>query len=110
MMSYDVSIGGECFNYTSNVAPLFYDHMPDGIKSLDGMTGREASLRIASAFEGMDRTRHELWENGAIGEPKFCAKYDEKNGWGSLVGGLMFLALIQGACIRHPRSEVRVSW
>lgn len=109
-MSYDVCIGGEDFNYTSNVAQLFYDHMPDGIKSLDGMTGREASLRIASAFDRMDRTRHDLWENDAVGEPQFCARYDAKNGWGSTVGGMIFLAKIQGACIRHPRSKVRVSW
>jgi hypothetical protein len=116
-VSYDVSIADESFNYTSNVAAFFYDHLlvdgdagiSDGLPSLDGLTGKEAAHRLASAFEDIERTRLKLWNGGDVGEPALCAKYDASNGWGSTVGAILFLARIQSACIRHPRSLLRVS-
>lgn len=112
-MSYDVSIGGESFNYTYNVSKLFYDHIPadrdrGGISELAGLTGKQAAVVIADAFAAMDRTYIEHWSAHAVGEPKFCALYDSPNGWGSAVGGMLFLANMMGACIRHPRSKVSV--
>ena len=115
-MSYDISVGGEDFNYTYNVFALFYDHFPrvdeikrGGLNMLHGMTGKRAAEAISDAFNAINRTRHLLWESGAIGEPYFCAKYDAKNSWGSAVGALIFLAMIMAACHRHPRAIVRVS-
>lgn len=112
-MSYDVSIGKESFNYTSNVAALFYDHIPKqdsrgGLHELDGKTGKQALAIIRSAFDRIQNTRRQLWREGATGDPELCAKYDAPNGWGSTVGGLLFLAQIMAACTENPRSRVSV--
>lgn len=112
-MSYDVSIGGENFNYTFNVSHLFYDHIPDagkggGLKELDGVTGRQGATILRDAFEAISRTRHDLWVKDAIGEPAFDAKYSAKNGWGSALGGVCFLAEILGACAANPRRRIHV--
>jgi hypothetical protein len=99
-MSYDVSIGDESFNYTSNVSQLFYDHIPKersvgGIHELDGLTGAAAARLLGETFERISQTRLLLWTNA--------------NGWGSAIGGILFLANIMGACVANPRSRVRVS-
>jgi hypothetical protein len=112
-MSYDVSIGDESFNYTSNVSQLFYDHIPKersvgGIHELDGLTGAAAARLLGETFERISQTRLLLWTND-VGEPAFCKKYDNANGWGSAIGGILFLANIMGACVANPRSRVRVS-
>ena len=113
-MSYDVSIGNESFNYTSNVGPLFYDHIPamdsrGGLHELDGKTGKQALDIIRSAFDRIQNTRHQLWRGDATGDPELCAKYDAPNGWGSTVGALIFLAQIMSACAANPRKRVRLS-
>lgn len=115
-MSYDITIGDEELNYTFNVSALFYDHMPadedserGGLHVLDGCTGRKAGDKIADALGRIETTRHQLWDGYAIGEPRFCAKYDAKNGWGSAVGAIMFLSLTMAACYQNPRKKVRVS-
>ena len=115
-MSYDVSIGKDSFNYTSNVAALFYDHMPaddvserGGLHTLSGCTGRIAGDKLAKALFRIERTRFELCESGAIGEPRFCAKYDARNGWGSAIGGISFLSRVMAACYQNPRKIVSVS-
>lgn len=114
-MSYDLNIGEESFNYTFNVSKLFYDHMPadetserGGLHTLDGCTGKEAAGKIAKALLEIERTRHNLWENGAVGEPKFGIKYDAPNGWGSAIGGIIFLSLVMAACYQNPRKRLRV--
>jgi len=112
-MSYDISIGRESFNYTSNVSKLFYDHIPDtgkggGLHELEGVTGKQALDIIDDAFEAINRTRHRLWSAGDIGEPKMGSAYDAPNGWGSLIGALIFLAQVMGACAKNPRKIVRV--
>lgn len=109
-MSYDVEIGEEWFNYTYNVAPLFYDHFPNGsgIKGLNGMTGKQAAEEIGKAFAAMNSTRHNLYD-GAVGEPNMERKYNAANGWGSMSGALMFLGQILAACAANPRKKVTVS-
>jgi hypothetical protein len=112
-MSYDVSVGSEDFNYTSNVSGLFYDHIPDmgkggGLRELDGVTGARACRIIGEAFKRISETRHRMWSEDAVGEPAFCAKYDAPNGWGSAIGALTFLAEILAACADNRRSKVRV--
>jgi hypothetical protein len=42
-MSYDITIGDEWFNYTSNLGALFYDHAPDGLRGLDGLRGKDGA-------------------------------------------------------------------
>ena len=118
-MSYDVSVGQVCLNYTSNGSALFYDHMPPGesdnashlrggLWTLHGLTGSQAAKLIADAFDRIDETRCKLWRTDDVGEPELCKLYDSPNGWGSTIGALLFLARIQAACIRNPRAKVEV--
>lgn len=114
-MSYDLYIGGQNFNATWNIAKLFYDHMPadevsdrGGLHTLAGLTGKQAGDKVAAAVERMERTRCDLWKSADVGEPAFCAKYDAPNGWGSTVGGLLFLANFMAACYQNPRKRVRL--
>ena len=113
-MSYDVTIGDFESNMTSNVAKLFYDHIPDtgkggGLHELHGMTGAQCVEILCEAFDRINSTRHKLWKNGTVGEPEFCALYDAQNGWGSTVGALTFLAQILGGCARNRRHKLRLS-
>jgi hypothetical protein len=108
-MSYDVWIGDNDFNYTSNVSSLFSDHINGGLLSLDGLTGKQAVERLASAFDEINKSRVAVWNEGARGEPEFCAQYDAENGWGSALGGILFLSRILAACARNPRKTLRVS-
>lgn len=112
-MSYDVSIGDESFNYTSNVAALFYDHIPaetsfGGLHELHGKTGKEAVEILGQAWNQISKTKMKLWRERSVGEPEFCAKYDAPNGWGSTVGAMIFLGQIMTACARNPRKKVSV--
>jgi hypothetical protein len=113
-MSYDVWIGDKDFNYTRNISELIYDHIPDmghggGLREIAGKTGKEAVPILADAFEQMNRTRHKMWVQDVVGEPAMCAKYDAKNGWGSMVGGILFLGQIMGACAMFPDEIVNYS-
>lgn len=113
-MSYDISIGGESFNYTYNVSKLFYDHIADngqggGLRELDGKTGKACGDIISVAFEEIQRTYLNDWSEKHVGEPVFCARYDSKNGWGSTVGALIFLSKIMAACYQNPRKRLRLS-
>ena len=113
-MSYDVSIGDKSFNYTGNVSRLFYDHIPSetsngGLHELHGRTGKQACVILQKAFERLSATRRDLYVDRVAGEPRFCEKYDAKNGWGSAVGALMFLGEILAACAEFPRHKVDVN-
>jgi hypothetical protein len=115
-MSYDLYIGDDSFNYTFNVSALFYDHMPadanserGGLHTLHGLTGRQAGDKIADALDRIGRTMRDLWKADEVGEPRFCAKYDANNGWGSALGGVMLLSLVMAACYQNPRKRLRVS-
>lgn len=113
-MSYDVTFGEESFNYTYNVAKFFQDHFPAsdrerGLRGLNGLTGAEAVVLLTTTFSNVERTRIRLWENHAVGEPKFCALYDAPNGWGSLLGAIVFLAQILAACAANPEERVTIS-
>ena len=114
-MSYDVCIGGWSANMTSNVGRMYYDHIAatdehcGGLHALHGKTGAQCVVILSDAFDAIARTRLDLWDDHAVGEPAFCAKYDAENGWGSAVGGLIFLAQILAACARHPRHRLTLS-
>lgn len=121
-MSYDVAIGSESFNMTSNIGKLFYDHIPGwnlaegeidenenhrgGLHAIHGKTGREAAEILSNALYKIERTRCKYWSHDTVGDPEFCALYDSENGWGSAVGALIFLSQIMAACYRHPKKRV----
>lgn len=107
-MSYDVTIDVHWFNYTYNLSGFFRDHVsgPDGrvgIQALDGLTGRQAATILHNSFEKLNDTRSRL------GDGAMSQKYDAPNGWGSVLGAVLFLARLHGACAAKPRHKVRVS-
>ncbi len=110
-MSYDFSIGDVDLNYTWNGSALYYDHMPEteGLRSLSGLTGAEATEVLQPAWDAIHRTWMKDWKPDEVGSPTFCARYDTPNGWGSTVGALIFLARITAACAANPDKQVRVS-
>jgi hypothetical protein len=113
-MSYDVDVAGVNYNYTYNVSAVFYDHIPairnkGGLDEINGLIGRQALLVLSDAFDRLHKTKMLFWSRVDIGEPEFCAKYDADNGWGSLVGAMIFLGQIMGACARNPMCKVVVS-
>ena len=90
-MSYDMSIGNEEFNYTYNVAPMWYAAIPDaGIRAHYGLTGRDAVPRLRHIREYMEDHRDELLE------------MEPENGWGSYDGALGFVNRLIAASLRHP--------
>ena len=106
-MSYGVSIGDEWFNYTSNVALLFYDHIPPreegcrgGLHAINGLTGKQAVVILRQGFANISASY------GA--DTRFGSKYDAPNGWGSTTGALIFLAQILAACAQNPHKKVKV--
>lgn len=110
-MSYDVTIGDYYSNYTHNsLGKLCYEHLDkkNGLKGLHGKTGREASQMLEHFWEGIHCEKLHLWENGAVGEPKLQDKYDSPNGWGSLVGSLIFMGGLTAACRNYPRRKLSV--
>lgn len=112
-MSYDIDIAGDSFNYTYNVSAVFYDHMPrngtiGGLRNLDGLTGKQAALVLGNAFDRLNDTYLRMWAENGSGPAAMSAKYDSPNGWGSLLGAIIFLGRIMGACAANPRHRVRV--
>ena len=111
-MSYDVTIGTFSGNMTSNASSVWRDHIPGaegsedtqrgGLLRLHGLTGSEALPILAEAFENLAYTRR------SIGEPKMAAKYDTPNGWGSLIGAIIFIGQVMGACATNPDSVIHV--
>lgn len=112
-MSVDVYIGDENFNYTHNTAALWHEHLlrgeVTGFAAIDGLTGKDAFLLLKESFDHIQETRLRHWDKDSVGEPEFCAKYDSPNGWGSAVGGLLFMAQVMAACAANPRKRVHVS-
>lgn len=109
-MSYDVVVGNCTLNYTWNMGPFFRDHiqwvdsdmnLKKGIQALDGLTGKEASMVLSQAFINIQTTSFE-------GEKKMLDQYNSPNGWGSVIGAMIFMANILSACAASPNKKVRV--
>ena len=112
-MSYDIDIGDEEYNYTSNVGEMYHKHIEHngitGVQCLDGLTGKQAGDVLKHAFDNILWEVLDYWHRDTVGEPQFCKLYDSPNGWGSTVGGLLFLAQVMAGCYANPRCKVRVS-
>jgi hypothetical protein len=109
-MSYDVSIGEWERNYTWNsLSPLCFDLLhDDGLRCLHGLCGAEALPLLAAFWHRLNELRVDTWRGNSIGEPALCAKYDSPNGWGSLVGAMIFMAELTAACGQYPDSLIEV--
>lgn len=108
-MSYDVTVGEESFNYTSNVSKLWYDHIDGGLADIHGKTGAEVAVILANSFARLRETYLRVWESGGFGATAFNQMYDAPNGWGSTVGAIIFIGEILAACLRNPTETVHVS-
>lgn len=99
-MSYDIDIAGQSFNYTWNLADLFYDILPHGgLKGLDNLPCPEAAAELAEAF---DRLQH-------LGPTReVAAKYNPKNEWGDIFTATVLLGNLMALCYQHPEQRIYV--
>lgn len=90
-MSYDMGIGEEDFNYTWNVAPMWYDlYKENGIREIYGLTGKQAVPVLRALREHMEDNAERLRE------------LEPDNGWGSFDGALAFVSNLIAASLRNP--------
>lgn len=73
------------------------------------MTGMEAIVFLNGFWQSVDQERVRMWRHDDVGETKFRAKYDSENGWGSLVGALVFMGDFTSACALYPHDKISVS-
>lgn len=89
-MSYDLSIGYEDFNYTYNVAPMWYACYPDkGIRTIYGLSGEEAIPVLNELRQYMEDNSEEL------------LVMNPSNGWGSYEGAINFVSKLILASYRN---------
>ena len=125
-MSYDISVGEKNWNVTYNLGKMFHEHIPaveqddgivtnSGLKRLNNMKGKDAVPIIGQFFTNLYKERNQLavkrhnnFNDETRGEPELSEKYDPKNGWGSMIGGLIFLGELMAECALHPESVIDV--
>lgn len=91
-MSYDIQIGGEHFDITCNLAPIFchvFSH-EDGIRSIYGMKGCGAKGIICRAISLL------------VNDFEQMEQIEAENGWGTVDQCLSFLFQIYKASRRNP--------
>jgi hypothetical protein len=103
-MSYDVYIGNESHNYTSNMSGLFNEIILDeskefdkGLHVINGMSGYQT---VPILKEALRRAHYHDHIEG----------FDAANGWGTAHGGLMFLARIAIDCAMNPYETITISY
>ena len=103
-MSYDIYIGRESHNYTSNMAGFFNEIIEDGSKefnkgiyALSGLTGYKALPILRQAL-------HKAYLHEDI------SVFDADNGWGTASGALCFLVRIAIDCAMQPYETISVSY
>lgn len=102
----------EEINFTSNIGALFREHLGlegHGLHEINGLPACEAMPFFMAFWDNLDTERMDLWKPDTVGEPALCVKYDAPNGWGSLVGAMLFIARFQSECIKYPYATVRLS-
>jgi hypothetical protein len=85
------------FNYTYNVSPMWFHMFPEdkGMVYIDGMTGKEADIKLKEAIRLMKKNKEEL------------IKLEPENEWGSYNGFLEFLKELLYASKNHSESTWR---
>ena len=92
-MSYDITHGEEKFNYTYNVAKMWYAAKPNkGIRCFYGMTGQDALAEQKDIRNYMEDNRGEM----LVHEPS--------NGWGSYQGALDFVNKLIASSLANPNT------
>lgn len=98
-MSYDVVVGPDWYNYTSNMSRFFRDfdvYPPDW----DGRDRFEVADKIDHALESISVNRIETLK----------AEYDTPNDWGHMETAIEFLKKVRDSCRREIPQKVSVSW
>lgn len=101
-MSYDVYVGGDSYNYTSNMR-RFFDDMGAHPISWVGRDRKEVGREIGEALRKIARL---VKSNGGWSTLKMT--YDAKNGWGDVEGATRFLIYIWSACFEEIPDTVDV--
>ena len=99
VMSYDVEVMGEWFNYTSNMRAFFidFDVYP---QDWDGLHRAVVADRIRTGLQNIRANRLET----------LATEYNSPNGWGKVENAIPWLESVLAACEKEPPSEiVRVS-
>lgn len=96
-MSYDLYVGDEWFNYTYNMSQFFDDYCVSPKRDLDGLTGRQAYLRIYFALSEILNDYDSDLET----------RYNSANGWGSVETAFDWLRKVMVACKNHPDEIVK---
>jgi hypothetical protein len=101
-MSYDVTIGNNSHNYTSNLSNFFneilYDEeqeFDEGIHVLHGLRGCDALPILKGAF--VKANYHDD-----------LSEFNVPNGWGTANGALHFLARIAIDCAMNPYKTITI--
>lgn len=97
-MSYDIMVGDDDFNITSNLSEFFSDFGAHP-KDMNGKTGEEVAAMIALAIDRIADTDLRTLE---------C--YDDPSGWGKWNHGLKFLMGVRDGCRNDKEATVEVSW
>lgn len=87
-MSYDVTVGTQEFNYTSNMG-AFFEEFSVHPADMHGEPPYEVAFRISLALSNIS--------NFEVGD--LSRDYDAPNGWGTVEGATRFLLDIYMACI-----------
>ncbi len=97
MMSLDLEINDEYYNYTYNLAPVWYTIYPEdkGMIYIEGLTGRQASYKLIYALH------HILLDYSNM------KKLNPSNGWGEVSSFAEFILKLIVASNRNSRHKWR---
>jgi hypothetical protein len=97
-VSYDVDVGDESFNMTSNMSKFFV-HYGVYPPELDAKPALDVAVCIEAALQSIMATDTDKLDT-----------FDDPGGWGNWSAAVGFLREIRAACCRVPGDTVRVSW
>ena len=90
-MSYDITHADRKFNYTYNVAKMWYASKPEkGIRCFYGMNGKDALKEQRDIRDYMELNRPEMLE------------FEPENGWGDYQGALDFVNRLIASSLAGP--------
>ena len=104
-MSYDVSIGKFDRNHTYNyLAHLCYDCLDEdnGLRSLNGLAGWEAEIRINWFFKNL-KNRCAALHSSSWREIEYY-----NSNWGGVTSAVAFMSQLQLACAKNPNKTVQI--
>jgi len=91
-MSLDLRIGNKGFNYTYNLAPVWYHFYPkaEGMVDIEGKTGAEAVGKLINIIEWIEN------------DYEYLLQFKPDNYWGDLDGFYLWLCELRLECFKQP--------